>query len=201
MNKTYTTIIKNATTHITESYNPVTDITTVSISTLVAKTYNEILARLIKANWQEISLTMKNGDTVTIRPSMIPCCESCIQNVEWFVVLNPTNLFLDADNLVKVAASLCSYESLLQEQKDDIVKLQKFYDSHIKGHTVEELRLGNDIVINEPSDTVLNCKYTPDLAEKYGVSEEHYLNCVTLAENWQSYSDWYKDVHQVRPRF
>lgn len=197
------TIDKNATINYicTPNEDGITFHTT--ISQLVAKTYNELLRRFIAADWEAIKLKMKNGDIVTIEPCFEPDDKKCLENVQWFLVYNPTNLFMDGcesyTGLIGTAANLCDYEKLLHEQQEDMKSLQAFYEKHLKGHTHDELNLGNTILINESHDIVRNCKHTPELAKKYGVSEEYYLNCINLAEDFQHYSDWYKSVYQVRP--
>lgn len=199
------TIDKNATVNYVCTPNE--DGTTFhkTISPLVAKTYNELLRRFIAADWEALKLEMKNGDTITIEPFFEPYDEKCLKDVQWFLIYTPTNLFMDSGascpGLLRAAANICDYEELLRGQQEDTKSLQKFYEKHIKGHTPDELKLGNTILINEPHDIVRNCKHTPELAKKYNVSEEYYLDCITLAEDFSHYSDWYKSVHQVRPKF
>lgn len=183
--------------------NPDNGLYEITISTLVAKTYNELLKRLIAANWETISLNMKNGDNVTIEAYIAPGCEQNLQNTEWFLVHNPSNLFMDSDNLVEVAAMVCDYEQLLQKQADEKKALEKFFQEHLNGHSAEELEFGNKMWLcpdfdyhNIRSDSVVET-----MCKKWHVTKEYYLTCVNLSENWSNYSDWYKSVYQVRPQF
>lgn len=93
-----------------------------------------------------------------------------------------------------------------------------FYNEHIKGHSKEELQLGNKIAYaarevyrNLPKEETENIYYIFDdsllgvYAATYWESHRNYfiqdlLNALKFSLAFESYSDWHKDVYGFRPR-
>lgn len=209
------TIVPHATQHITRIIKENTDpailqkdmfenpAVEVIISSATAKTYNTLLQKFINADWEDITVTMNNGDEITISAYIAPEVEKNVHNAEWFSVYTPTNLFCDSDNLIDVAASLCNYENLLNEQNDDSTKLKAFWNKNLKGHSKQELKDGNDIFLAYFSkyEDLLAEETIAEIAKLRGITEDYCKTVIKLANDWETYSDWYKEVHQVRPSF
>lgn len=209
------TIVPQATQHITRIVKENIDPTNpqenlfenpaveVIISSATAKTYNALLQKFINTNWKDITITMKNGDEITISAYIAPETEKNIRNAEWFNVYTPTNMFCDSDNLLDVAATLCNYENLLDEQNNESAKLKAFWNRNLKGHSQQELKDGNDIFITyfHKYENLLAEETIAEIAKLRDITEDYCKTVIELAQNWDTYSDWYKSVHQVRPRF
>lgn len=209
------TIVPQATQHITRIIKENTDpailqkdmfenpAVEVIISSATAKTYNTLLQKFIDADWEDITVTMKNGDEITISAYIAPEVEKNVHNTEWFNVYTPTNLFCDSDNLIDVAASLCNYENLLNEQNDNSAKLKAFWNKNLKGHSQQELKDGNDIFLAYFSkyEDLFADETIAEIAKLRDITEDYCKTVIALAQNWDTYSDWYKEVHQVRPSF
>lgn len=80
----------------------------IEVSTLVAKTYNELLKRFIESNWNKLELTMKNGDTVLIKRYIPPF------GLNWFVIEIDGKALMGTDKLIEIAANICNYEELVK---------------------------------------------------------------------------------------
>lgn len=95
-------------------------------------------------------------------------------------------------------------------------KLQKFYETHIKGHTSEELKLGNDICMKAyewhkevPKDMQTGYVFDDSLTDYYLGRYHSEINpcpievlrkAYNLANDFSFYSDYHKDVYGYRPR-
>ena len=97
-------------------------------------------------------------------------------------------------------------------------RLADYYEKHIKGHTPEELNIGNDICMMAYDlfrllpDEKRACGYVFDESLKdiyllaYANTHREYSldylgKCYDLAQAWESYSDWHKEVYYVRPHW
>lgn len=90
-------------------------------------------------------------------------------------------------------------------------ELDDFYNRNLKGHTREELEIGYEISMLVKSWVNIDeiDKNVSDAVNRYIASHSEYTEedfdflyqCVALAENYATYSDWYKDVNGIRPRW
>ena len=93
------------------------------------------------------------------------------------------------------------YSQKAQRELDD------FYRRNLKGHTREELEIGSEISMLVKSWA--NIDEVHKNVNRYIASHSEYTEedfdflyqCVALAENYATYSDWYKDVNGTRPRW
>lgn len=166
----------------------------------------ELTKRFEAADWNKLVLNMKTGDTVVI---------DCMED-EKGKLFDVTVLTMDAeqwttyrddmDALVNLIANL---QDFIDGQNDSSNNIQAFYDKHLKGHTSDELRRGNDLAIEmhvayndtETSYAGFTANYLAEhveyLTETYG---EDYKTCFQVAEDFQHYSDWYKSLYGYRPQ-
>ena len=180
------------------------DQTILQISLRTACCYNELLRRLQAANWNAIQLEMKqpNG-TLTL----LPCSMEPIQNINdvelYMVQGGPVEL--TEYSLIRIAADLCKYQTLIDEEKRQKQNLRNYYDQHIAGHSHTEIREAGDLACDiygnyhsteyDSIDDYLNAY----LNDKPKAEQERIRKLLELSDHWSIYSDTHKSLYGFRP--
>lgn len=180
------------------------------------KLENRIQAELAKrfADNQKISITMKTSSDVL----HINRLEDDEQNYyhapdensffEIVIISKDKTLFPELLSVFKIgihslSAFIQNYDKHRQQLIGSMQELERVYDARIKGHTLEELHLGNDINMYIYQQTKEN-REKPNLTnicEHFQIALEQAETCIKLSDDWQSYSDYYKSVYNRRPVF
>lgn len=172
----------------------------VIISTLCAMIYNELLHRLLKNSFNPIILTMKDLTLITISCYTENKQIEQLADVEYFVLKTQNEKTTEFDSLVKLAAQLTRNDAY-NEEKNDETKLTKYYNKYIKGHTDEHLKIGNTVVLTMHQENYkrLTSKLKERFAEQFNCTPEQIKRYYNLANHFEYYSDWHKDVFGCRP--
>lgn len=178
------------------------------MTTLHEKIKNELTNRLEKANFKEISITMKkSGDKISITPcAQMPTIES-MNDIEYFL-LNSTGInLLGCDTIDELATTIQNYEAQREHDLNERDRLKEYYEANIKGHDETELTDGNRYSIKlyeawreQPEMSYEDFETQYDIAslDPQKTTDEIKSN-LSLAHSWSFYSDWYKDLYGVRP--
>lgn len=172
------------------------------VSPKCAVTYNELLKRLTASAFEPIELTMKCGDKILITPCAWGNELNTLSDIEYFLVESERLPYMGQNSLIEVAAELCDYESLIAKQEDEKSRCRKFFEEHIKGHTSEQLNLGNKLAINfcQRQPEITREEYLEEMADRTGKSYEMLSNAMSFSDDLSFYSDWHKDLYGFRPR-
>lgn len=180
------------------------DQTILQISLRTACCYNELLRRLQAANWNAIQLEMKQPNcTLTLLPcSMEPIQD--INDVELYMVQGGP-VELTEYSLIRIAADLCKYQALIDEEKRQKQNLRNYYDQHIAGHSHTEIREAGDLACDiygnyhsteyDSIDDYLNAY----LNDKPKAEQERIRKLLELSDHWSIYSDTHKSLYGFRP--
>lgn len=202
-------IDSNATEHYMYKYKRFENVGTATISTKCAKIYNSLLQRFIANNFEPITLDMKGYGEISVHAySDFPVTK--LADYEMFEIFGGPSPYLINESLVAIAGKIANWDKICKNTANSKDKCAAFYDKCIKGHTAEQLNIGIDTAIKvhdaEYAAEKANTAFDKDaflvpFTEQYGISIEEIKECLTLSNNWSSYSDWYKDLHGMRPSF
>lgn len=178
------------------------------MTNLETKIMNELKRRFNGEH--HVILTMKrSGDKVFIEKqndqdeSYFFHVQSDVQ--DGTVPMNATSRFFTG--FESLAGYLASYDEKIEGIRNDIKALDKYRENRIEGHTKEELKLGNDLFfkilgLGIPIEDVFDFANTSNAGKLYqemGCTKEKGLTGLRLSDDWQIYSDWYKDIWGIRP--
>lgn len=95
-------------------------------------TVENVKEMVINANYDKFTVTMSNGDILTVTPcaQMIDAITD-INEIEYYLVDGSSLVWLGGDNLEKIVKQFNDYENQLKEQADEKIKLRKFYQEKI----------------------------------------------------------------------
>lgn len=184
---------KDAKTIVTTYNSPKEKVLTVN--TLTAVTHNALLQRLIDNGFNPITITIHDID-IQIAPLMKnPEDVHALKNVGWFNVTNAPYRW-ETDSLFELSAKIADYDNEIKADERTRASLRKLLDTKIKGHTSEELKLGNDLNISLYEGMLIE-----ELCEIHNITPETANQAITLSNNWEMYSDVYKSQYGYRPSF
>lgn len=102
------------------------------MNTKLEKTVAALIAKFEAANWDEITITLKNsGHVLTIIPSAMQIEITELSDVEWFLVYGSPLTDLGGSSLERLAQDLIDYDQKLIELDGDKAKLLDFYNKHV----------------------------------------------------------------------
>ena len=176
---------------------------------------NALVTEWKKNNWQNVSVEIDGLDTVSITPCTQIDKAKSIQDIEDYLVYSNIDSYMGNESLDKVINSLLfdNYKKLIEDTNDEKTKLQKFFEKHIKGHSRDEITLGNEITTNAYDswrphldeyksfyDYLASKDFISEIAKKYQKSEDEINAAIKLSSDFGTYSDWHKDLYGYRPR-
>lgn len=184
---------KNAKNIVTTYNSPKEKVLTVNM--LTAVTHNALLQRLIDNGFDPITITISDID-IQIAPLMKnPEDVHALKNVGWFNVTNAPYHW-ETDSLFELSAKIADYDNEIKADERARASLRELLDTKIKGHTPEELKLGNDLNISLYEGMLIE-----ELCEIHDITPETANQAITLSNNWEIYSDVYKSQYGYRPSF
>lgn len=110
------------------------------------------------------------------------------------------------ENLAKYIAA---YDDEMDRIRKNLRELDEYRSQFIDGHTKEELALGNTLFCDMfhagiKAEDVTDFAKTDEAEPFYArmdCTKEAGIRCINLADHWQTYSDWYKYIWNIRPTF
>lgn len=182
------------------------------MTNLERKIHQELTKRFKTNNWNPITLNMKTGGTVTVRP-LADDDITTEDDVELWDVTTQLEEIPEPNSTIKYTLEgVCCYLADFENTKTTLLKtennLKSFYEKNLKGHTAEELKLGNQIfeIIYQQSDDHNLSKLLKDETLLREACEQIHMgihtgkNALKLSMDFETYSDWFKSVHAFRPR-
>lgn len=186
----------NATEHVVTSYDNEKHKLTYTVSPLVAKIHNELLRLFVNFNFDFIIFPI-NDDFITITPiSDAPNGATSLKDVTWFHLENAPFSW-ETSSLIELAGRFANYDAEVQADRERKAVLQDVYDRKIKGHSSDELNLGQDITLDMRHNG-LTCA---EICAKYGITAFDAESAHLLSETWDNYSGLYKELYGVKPYF
>ena len=89
----------------------------------------ELTKRIIDNNFKDITIHMKkSGHDIVISPCIFTD-ELKMENVEWFLVYAGINT-AGNDKIEKIAEFIMNYDKLIEEDKEDKIRLHAYYDKY-----------------------------------------------------------------------
>lgn len=87
----------------------------------------------------------------------------------------------------------------LEAEAENERQLRAFYKDNISGHSIEELMLGQKHFMNA-YNSIQEGETLVDALNRYSKTVSNTIvKAMALSTNWDTYSDWYKDVNGFRP--
>lgn len=173
-------------------------------------TAENLIAMFRRNSWNDITLTMENGDVLSLSLCSGLDRITSAEDVEFILICGGKLPYISDDTFERVAESLNNYTDLCDKSFDEKEELRKFRINHIDGHSKEELRLGNDCAITAwhesietkvGSEVICNSdEFVKRMAERFCKTPAEIKSAIDLSEAWSSYSDRYKDLYGYRPR-
>lgn len=167
----------------------------------------EMLIKRFEANnWEEIIITVGDGDQVWINPHYYGEGTPSVEDIEWFSMDSNCVRLCGSENLEKIVETLNNFSQIKAEDEKSRIELQEYFENNIQGHTNAELTLGNELyrmMWDNPEyswETPLR-KVAEDLANRFKADADKFEAALNLAECVSTYSDWYKDIWGHRPRY
>lgn len=178
------------------------------MTTLHEKIKNELTSRIEKANFKEISITMKkSGDEIKITPCAQMLTIKSMDDIEYFLLQSTGINLLGCDTADELATTIQNYEAKREHDLNERNELKKYYETKIKGHNEIELADGNKYSIKLYEDWRKQPEMSyDDFVAQYDIASldpqkttDEIQNNLALANAWNFYSDWHKDLYGVRP--
>lgn len=174
----------------------------------IEKTKEALIKKFQENNWEELTLTLKTGDTVWINPCPAVYGKEVKSpaDIEYYLMSSDTVYLCGADNLDKVADTLNNFSDLKKQDLSEKDYLEKYFQDNIVGHTQAEWDLGSKIDRAWFKDPEYDWHTSlHDVAIKYagqfGVDIDTAEKALRLVECASTYSDMYKDTWGHRPRY
>lgn len=183
------------------------------MTSLEKRIQDELIKRFNANNWNTITLNMKAVGTMTITPESDVRKIHDAKDIDLYNIdihINGldqtfTNFAFSLEHLTSIVAD---FEKDAEITKKTVKDLKTYYEKHIKGHTQEELNLGNDIFskLYSMSSNICELLENEHLVEKaikkVSVTDlEKGKHALELRNHWNTYSDGYKSIYDHRPTF
>lgn len=152
-----------------------------------------ITKKLAENNFDKTTFTDKKTGCKII---VTPCSYSPIANIkdiDYFLVAADHDGFYGTDDIKSLAEELCSVEELINASDAEKSKLTEFFKAHLDGN------LGNLNLANSVSIDLYNGENEDNVCSKYNIDKTELIRLKSLADDFQFYSDWHKDVYGYRP--
>lgn len=180
------------------------------MTTLHEKIKNELTNRLEKANFKEISITMKkSGDKIFITPCTQMLTIESMDDIEYFLLQSTGINLLGCDTIDELATTIQNYETQREHDLGERDRLKEYYETNIKGHNKIELADGNKYSIKLHEDWLKQPEMSyEDFEAQYDIASldpqktiDEIKSNLSLSHAWSFYSDWHKDLYGVRPHY
>lgn len=123
------------------------------MTSLEKRIQDELIKRFNANSWNTITLNMKAGGTMTITPESDVRKIHDAKAIDLYDISTHINgidaTFTDfAFSMEHLANIVADFEENAQHTKETINDINIYYETYIKGHTPEELEIGNKILKN-----------------------------------------------------
>lgn len=168
------------------------------ITRKTAVIYNELVKRLIANDYDDIALTLKNGENIRI---LVKHDENAVtkdlSSIRWICIAGTPNKNPGSGSLVEIAAMLADYTKPINT-KGEAELLNELYYEKIKGHSGDELEMGYSMLSEIERLGMTYDSYDECWAmDAFNVNLDVIENCLRLAVAHREYARRYDKFYNT----